>query len=82
MFATRRTANQKVAAVHAGVQESGAQALRGVSNSEALARELNVSRGILDLWKDEGHGETTRVEAPGPNCGHAGDSGFEEDGPL
>ena len=40
--------------------------LEGCTNVEALARELNVSRGILYLWKDKRDGRPPASKRPGP----------------
>ena len=40
--------------------------LKGCTNVEALARELNVSRGILYLWKDKRDGRPPAAKRPGP----------------
>ena len=39
--------------------------LKGCENVEGLARELNVSRGILYLWRDKQEGRS-RQKRPGP----------------
>ena len=40
--------------------------LKGCTNVEALARELNVSRGILYQWKDKREGRPPASKRPGP----------------
>ncbi|HYP15058.1 MAG TPA: transposase [Bryobacteraceae bacterium] len=40
--------------------------LKGCTNIEALARELNVSRGILYQWKDKRDGRSPASKRPGP----------------
>ena len=62
----RRTANEKVAAVHAGVQGPGGRTIEGCTNVEALARELNVSRGILYHVAGQAGGQATASKRPGP----------------
>ena len=54
---------------HRHTQEFKDQAvarLKGCANVEALARELNVSRGILYLWKDKRDGRPPASKRPGP----------------
>jgi transposase-like protein len=40
--------------------------LKGCTNIEALARELQVSRGILYLWRDKQEGRPPASKRPGP----------------
>lgn len=40
--------------------------LKGCTNVDALARELQVSRGILYLWRDKQEGRPPASKRPGP----------------
>ena len=47
-------------------KDQAVERLKGCTNVEALARELNVSRGILYLWKDKRDGRPPASKRPGP----------------
>jgi transposase len=54
---------------HRYTKEFKAQAvarLKGCTNVEALARELQISRGILYLWRDKQEGRPPASKRPGP----------------
>ena len=47
-------------------KDQAVERLKGCTNIEALARELNVSRGILYQWKDKREGRPPASKRPGP----------------
>ena len=47
-------------------KDEALERLKGCTNVEALARELNVSRGILYQWKDKREGRPPASKRPGP----------------
>ena len=47
-------------------KDQAVERLKGCTNVEALARELNVSRGILYLWRDKHEGRPPASKRPGP----------------
>jgi transposase-like protein len=47
-------------------KDHAVERLKGCTNVEALARELNVSRGILYLWRDKQEGRPPASKRPGP----------------
>jgi transposase-like protein len=48
------------------VKDRAVEQLKGCTNVEALACELNVSRGILYQWKDKRDGRPPASKRPGP----------------
>jgi transposase-like protein len=47
-------------------RDQAVERLKGCTNVLALARELNVSRGILYLWRDQKAGKPPVKKRPGP----------------
>ena len=58
-------------------KDQAVERLRGCTNVEALARELNVSRGILYRGRTNATADHQRPSVR-TRCGLAGDCGFKE----
>ena len=61
-----------------GVQDQALERLKGCTNVEALARELNVSRGNPLSVAGQAGGQAAGLETAGTGSGHASDRRSEE----